>query len=56
MVILRYYHADDLWLIREHYLPLLVDVRMHEKPLEPRRSPKLTHFCSPEVTQTEITI
>lgn len=26
--------GSDLWLIREHYLSLLVDVRMQEKPLE----------------------
>jgi hypothetical protein len=26
--------GSDLWLIREHYLSLLVDVRMREKPLE----------------------
>ena len=25
---------DDLWLMREQYLSLLVDVRMREKPLE----------------------
>jgi hypothetical protein len=26
--------GSDLWLIREHYLSLLVDVRMQEKPIE----------------------
>ncbi|MEQ1908047.1 MAG: SLATT domain-containing protein [Vicinamibacterales bacterium] len=26
--------GSDLWLVREHYLSLLVDVRMREKPLE----------------------
>jgi hypothetical protein len=26
--------GSDLWLIREHYLSLLVDVRMREKPIE----------------------
>lgn len=26
--------ANDLWLIREHYLSLLVDLRMKEKPIE----------------------
>ena len=26
--------GSDLWLIREHYFSLLVDVRMQEKPLE----------------------
>ena len=26
--------GSDLWLVREHYLSLLVDVRMREKPIE----------------------
>lgn len=30
--------GSDLWLIREHYFSLLVDVRMQEKPLETLQS------------------
>jgi hypothetical protein len=39
--------GGDLWLIREHYLSLLVDVRMHEKPfeaLQKNRDHKTPHF------------
>jgi hypothetical protein len=41
-------------------VPRLLELQLALPPLTgqigPRRSPKLTHFCSREMTQTEITI